>query len=105
MPEDKYVPNSAVMGGSRVARKVTFFGRDKIGAEKNTETPATAESSSPAPDSHSEEFIAAPTTIETPAGAASSSAPGSPGDGLPYCARPRALDAGHPERRPGAVTP
>src|SRR5919107_1229389 len=54
MPEEKYVPNSSVMGGSSVARKVSFFGRDKIGAEKTAPAPtsdSSPEPGSPAPDS------------------------------------------------------
>jgi hypothetical protein len=105
MPEDKYVPNSAVMGGSRVARKVTFFGRDKIGAEKKSETAETAESDSPAPGNHSREVSPSPTTPESTSETSGSSAPGSPGDGLPYYGRPRAVDGVHPERRSGADSP
>jgi hypothetical protein len=114
MPEDKYVPNSAVMGGSRVARKVTFFGRDKIGAEKKSENPATTEPGSsvpdspsperpapdsPSPDNPSGEITPAPTTVESSSEAVGSSAPGSPGYGLPQYGRPRAVDGVHPERR------
>src|SRR5437762_3359497 len=120
MPEDKYVPNSAVMGGSSIARKVTFFGRDKIGAEKNAETPATTESSSsgpdspqirrpapgsPAPDSSPVEITSTSTTIEDSTEPVGDSAPGSPGDGLPYYGRPRAVDGVHPERRSETDSP
>lgn len=118
MPEEKYVPNSSVMGGSSVVRKVSFFGRDKIGAEKNPEkAPDTSLDSpapgSPAPESPRDESpvpkepnIEAQST-EAPSSDASetefrehdSSAPGSPGDGLPYYGRPRAVDGLHPERR------
>ncbi len=114
MPEEKYVPNSSVMGGSSVARKVSFFGRDKIGAEKTV--PAPASDGSPAPDSPAPDSPSPETQItqEIPAPAASenlpnvsdgSSGPGSPGDGLPQYGRPRAVDGVHPERRSGPDSP
>jgi hypothetical protein len=110
MPEEKYVPNSSVMGGSSVARKVSFFGRDKIGGEKPAEASAPAESSSPAPDSPAPDNQSS--AIESPqTGAESSvdiedhSAPGSPDDGLPQYGRPRAVDGVHPERLPAPDSP
>jgi len=113
MPEEKYVPNSSVMGGSSVARKVSFFGRDKIGAEKPAENSSPNESGSSAPDSPAPERPApdspAPDSQTTPIIASSAppdsssetedrSAPDSPGDGLPQYGRPRAVDGVHPER-------
>ena len=120
MPEEKYVPNSSVMGGSSVARKVSFFGRDKIGAEKPAESisrdelsrsapdsppPARPDPGSPAPDSH-------PTSLNPHFAAPDSSAatdgrsvPDSPGDGLPHYGRPRAVDGVHPERLPAPDSP
>lgn len=113
MPEEKYVPNSSVMGGSSVARKVSFFGRDKIGVEKPDDTASINASGSPVPDSPAPErpapdspisdtqstAISSPPTIS--GGSAEldgSSAPDSPGDGLPQYGRPRAVDGVHPER-------
>jgi len=113
MPEEKYVPNSSVMGGSSVARKVSFFGRDKIGAENPAETdssndvrssapdspaPERPTSGSPAPDSQSAQVNPLSTTIEGLTAVEGSSAPDSPGDGLPQYGRPRAVDGLHPER-------
>ena len=46
MPE-KYVPNSSVMGGG-APRKITFFGRDKIGSEQAEETLASLDENSAA---------------------------------------------------------
>ncbi len=106
MPEEKYVPNSSVMGGSSVARKVSFFGRDKIGADQTPENAPTEQvvpaPGSPAPDSPGPDS----STITTPSTAApdgtsadsGSPAPGSPEDGLPRYGRPRAVDGVHPER-------
>jgi hypothetical protein len=112
MPEEKYVPNSSVMGGSSVARKVSFFGRDKIGAEKSTENTSPNNSDSPAPDSPAPERPApgspTPDSQITPIIASSAlpdslaeidgrSAPDSPDNGLPQYGRPRAVDGVHPE--------
>jgi hypothetical protein len=112
MPEEKYVPNSSVMGGSSVARKVSFFGRDKIGVE-NTTTSESASSSSPVPDSPNPErpvsgssapdsqpnpATPTPAAIESSVEADRRSAPGSPDYGLPQYGRPRAVDGVHPER-------
>ena len=120
MPEDKYVPNSSVMGGSSVVRKVSFFGRDKLGAEKIVETPANTEPDSSAPDSPAPERPAADsptptsqpdpisptaTPLEGSAETSGSPAPGSPEDGLPHYGRPRAVDGVHPERRPVPDSP
>ena len=122
MPEEKYVPNSSVMGGSSVARKVSFFGRDKIGAEKPAETTSPTDSGSPAPGSPAPERSApdsptpdiqpapitpSPTALESAVEAESRSAPDSPGDGLPQYGRPRAVDGVHPERlaAPGSPAP
>lgn len=124
MPEEKYVPNSSVMGGSSVVRKVSFFGRDKIGAEKTTEKepdsplnsappdspapdspePELPRAGSPAPDSPNVESGFTPeippfSASEAYSAEQSSSAPDSPADGLPYYGRPRAVDGVHPERR------
>ena len=109
MPEEKYVPNSSVMGGSSVARKVSFFGRDKIGAEK-TASASTSDSSrapdSPNPESQITQEIPAPAASENPVEVVDgSSGPGSPGDGLPQYGRPRAVDGVHPERRSGPDSP
>lgn len=113
MPEEKYVPNSSVMGGSSVARKVSFFGRDKIGAEKPAENTLSNDSDSPAPDSPAPERLAPgsppPDSQTTPVIASSAtpdssaeidgrSAPDSPDNGLPQYGRPRAVDGVHPER-------
>jgi hypothetical protein len=113
MPEEKYVPNSSVMGGSSVARKVSFFGRDKIGAEKSPENTSLNNSGSPAPDSPAPERLApdilTPDSQTTPIIASSAtpdssaeidgrSAPDSPDNGLPQYGRPRAVDGVHPER-------
>jgi hypothetical protein len=113
MPEEKYVPNSSVMGGSSVARKVSFFGRDKIGGEKPSAPTSPNESGSPAPDSPIPDSpipgSPAPDSLTIPEAADSvvpdsltetgdRSAPGSPGDGLPQYGRPRAVDGLHPER-------
>jgi hypothetical protein len=113
MPEEKYVPNSSVMGGSSVARKVSFFGRDKIGAEKPAENISPSDLSSPVPDSPTPERPApgspAPDSQSSPINASSTtpdisieiedrSAPGSPDNGLPQYGRPRAVDGVHPER-------
>jgi hypothetical protein len=115
MPEDKYVPNSSVMGGSSVVRKVSFFGRDKLGAEKEVETPAQTDTSSSAPGSPSSErpspdsptstdqaqpLNSTPATLGASGQVTGSSAPDSPGDGLPSYGRPRAVDGVHPERLP-----
>src|SRR5919206_2986799 len=112
MPEEKYVPNSSVMGGSSVARKVSFFGRDKIGAEKSTENTSPNNSDSPAPDSPAPERPApgspTPDSQITPIIASSAlpdslaeidgrSASDSPDNGLPQYGRPRAVDGVHPE--------
>jgi hypothetical protein len=122
MPEEKYVPNSSVMGGSSVARKVSFFGRDKIGGEKPADSPSSAESSSPAPGSPSPVSPApgspapdsslstvAPTLAEAGGSIDGDRRPGpdSPGDGLPQYGRPQAVDGVHPERRsaPGSPAP
>lgn len=121
MPEEKYVPNSSVMGGSSVVRKVSFFGRDKIGAEKTPEQSSEATPSSPAPDSptpgspvpdspdvESQTVAGIPSpanTLEAPVGDEASPAPDSPGDGLPYYGRPRAVDGVHPERRSAPDSP
>jgi hypothetical protein len=113
MPEEKYVPNSSVMGGSSVARKVSFFGRDKIGAEKPAEIassnetndsasgspgPELSTSGSPSPDSQSTQVSPLSTASESLIETEGSSAPDSPGDGLPSYGRPRAVDGLHPER-------
>jgi hypothetical protein len=113
MPEEKYVPNSSVMGGSSVARKVSFFGRDKIGAEKPTEntspndsgSPATDSSAperpapgSPTPDSQTIPIIASSATSDSPTEIDGHSAPDSPDNGLPQYGRPQAVDGVHPER-------
>lgn len=112
MPEEKYVPNSSVMGGSNVARKVSFFGRDKLGVE-NTATSESASSGSPVPDSppperpapdsptpdsQSNSTTPLPVVTENSAEADRHSAPDSPDDGLPQYGRPRAVDGLHPER-------
>jgi hypothetical protein len=112
MPEEKYVPNSSVMGGSSVARKVSFFGRDKIGVE-NTATSESTSSSSPVPDSPNPErptsgssvpdsqsnpVTPAPAVTESSVEADRRSAPDSPDDGLPQYGRPQAVDGVHPER-------
>jgi DNA-binding Lrp family transcriptional regulator len=109
MPEEKYVPNSAVMGGS-AARKINFFGRDKIGAEK-----AIGKSSSPAPDSpppdssvpdsSSSSVTSTPTAPENALETEGHPAPDSPGDGLPHYGRPRAVDGVHPERHSASDSP
>jgi hypothetical protein len=108
MPEEKYVPNSSVMGGSRIVRKVSFFGRDKIGAEKNPEDASTEEVSpaptSPTPDNPTATVPSSASSDSLPANAGSS-APDSPGDGLPYYGRPRAVDGVHPERRSAPDSP
>jgi hypothetical protein len=113
MPEEKYVPNSSVMGGSSVARKVSFFGRDKIGAEKPAETtpptipdsPAPGSSGlerpapdSPTPDSQSAPIIASSVASDELTETGGRSAPDSPDNGLPQYGRPRAVDGVHPER-------
>src|SRR5215213_8333432 len=113
MPEEKYVPNSSVMGGSSVARKVSFFGRDKIGAEKPAETiPLTTPDSpapdspalerpapdSPTPDTQSAPIIAPSVASDGLTEAEDRSAPDSPDNGLPQYGRPRAVDGVHPER-------
>jgi hypothetical protein len=122
MPEEKYVPNSSVMGGSSVARKVSFFGRDKIGAEKPAETASSNEThssapdspaperptpGSPGPDSQTTQVSPLPVASESLIEDVGSSAPDSPGDGLPPYGRPRAVDGVHPERRsaPGSPAP
>lgn len=113
MPEEKYVPNSSVMGGSSVARKVSFFGRDKIGAEKPAENISPNDSSSPAPDSpglerptpdsptpdsQSAPIIASSAASDRLMETESRPAPDSPDNGLPQYGRPRAVDGVHPER-------
>lgn len=104
MPEEKYVPNSSVMGGSNVARRVSFFGRDKIGGENTTGSPASVESGSPVPDSPQPDstFPATETTpvskVRESSDKESSSAPDSTGSGLPQYGRPQAVDGVHPER-------
>ena len=75
MPEEKYVPNSSVMGGSSVVRKISFFGRDKIGAETPAENTPQKAPDSPAPDSQSDLLTAAPDSSEISVG---SSGPDSP---------------------------
>jgi hypothetical protein len=100
------------MGGSSVARKVSFFGRDKIGVE-NTATSESVSSSSPVPDSPNPErpssgssapdsqpnpVTPAPAITESSVEADRRSAPDSPDDGLPQYGRPRAVDGVHPER-------
>jgi hypothetical protein len=120
MPEEKYVPNSSVMGGSSVARKVSFFGRDKIGAEKPAESISPNDSDSPAPDSLAPERPAPgspiPDSQTTPIIASSAApissaetedrpAPDSPDNGLPQYGRPRAVDGVHPERLTAADSP
>ncbi|HEY0174523.1 MAG TPA: hypothetical protein VGB98_26130 [Pyrinomonadaceae bacterium] len=120
MPEEKYVPNSSVMGGSSVARKVSFFGRDKIGAEKPAENTSPNDSGSPAPDSpaadrsapgspnpdsQSTSIIASTATPDSPTEVEGRSAPDSPENGLPQYGRPRAVDGVHPERLTAADSP
>lgn len=127
MPEEKYVPNSSVMGGSSVARKVSFFGRDKIGAEKPAENtlingsgspapgspvPERPAPDSPTPDSQTTPIIASSAQPDSSAEIDGRSAPGSPDDGLPQYGRPRAVDGVRPERltapdspAPGSPTP
>ncbi|MCA1614540.1 MAG: hypothetical protein LC795_09775 [Acidobacteria bacterium] len=115
MPEEKYVPNSSVMGSSSVVRKVSFFGRDKIGAERSPEkAPETSSSSSlsgsPVPDSpnvESQSVTEVPSSQASEAQIAeqSSPAPDSPADGLPHYGRPRAVDGVHPERRSAPDSP
>ena len=130
MPEEKYVPNSSVMGGSSVVRKVSFFGRDKIGAERSPEKTPDTTSSSPAPDSPAPDSPAsglpapdspAPdspnvesrSVMDVPSSSGSeahlaeqsSPAPDSPADGLPHYGRPRAVDGVHPERRSAPDSP
>jgi len=122
MPEEKYVPNSSVMGGSSVARKVSFFGRDKIGAEKPPENTSPNNSGSPAPGSPAPErsapgspdsnsqtnsIIASTATTDSSAEMEGRSAPDSPDNGLPQYGRPRAVDGVHPERHtaPGSPAP
>jgi len=122
MPEEKYVPNSSVMGGSNVARKVSFFGRDKIGTEKPAEIPSSDDNSSsapdspaperpvpgsPAPDTQSTQTDSPSVTPESQIEDGGSSAPDSPGHGLPSYGRPRAVDGVHPELRsaPDIPTP
>lgn len=120
MPEEKYVPNSSVMGGSSVARKVSFFGRDKIGSEKPAENTSPKDSGSPAPDSpvpersapgspnpdsQTNSIIASTATPDISAEVEGRSAPGSPDDGLPQYGRPRAVDGVHPERLTAADSP
>jgi hypothetical protein len=120
MPEEKYVPNSSVMGGSSVVRKVSFFGRDKIGAEKPAENTSPDAPGSPVPDSPAPERPVPDSPIRdgqttpivalsaTPDGSVEiegSSAPDSPGDGLPQYGRPRAVDGVHPERLPVPDSP
>lgn len=108
MPEEKYVPNSSVMGGSSVARKVSFFGRDKIGADKpadnnspndsNSPTPGRPAPGSPIPDSPSNPITASSVTPDSAIETEGRSAPDSPDNGLPQYGRPRAVDGVHPER-------
>ncbi len=120
MPEEKYVPNSSVMGGSSVARRVSFFGRDKIGAEKPAESSSPNDSGSsapdspaperptpdsPAPDSQTTPIIESSATPDSSAQLEVSSAPDSPGNGLPQYGRPRAVDGVHPERLPAPDSP
>jgi hypothetical protein len=116
MPEEKYVPNSSVMSGSSVVRKVSFFGRDKIGAEKGPEQSLEANPDSPAPDSpapdspnletHSGSSIpSSNSTAEASISDQARPAPGSPEDGLPSYGRPRAVDGVHPERRTAPDSP
>jgi hypothetical protein len=120
MPEEKYVPNSSVMGGSSVARKISFFGRDKIGAEKPAENSPSNDSGSPVPgspaperpapdspisDSQTNPIIASSALLDSSAEIEGRSVPGSPGDGLPQYGRPRAVDGVHPERLTGADSP
>jgi hypothetical protein len=127
MPEEKYVPNSSVMGGSSVVRKVSFFGRDKIGAEKSPEKTADTSSNNPtsgssAPDSPELGLPAtgsptpdSPNIESQPTSAVPSPeaqiidqprpAPDSPEPGLPHYGRPRAVDGVHPERRTAPDSP
>ena len=119
MPEDKYVPNSSVMSGSRVARKVSFFGRDKIGADKPVEATSAVEalnptSVSPAPDSPITgspatdspiTSLPSPVELDEPLGASGSSVSDSPDDGLPHYGRPRPVDGVHPERQSAPNSP
>jgi hypothetical protein len=130
MPEEKFVTNSSVMGGSSVVRKVSFFGRDKIGAERSPEINLEPSINSPAPDSPEpgspdsglpatgspapdSPNIESRTVTESPSSSASeaqlaeqsSPAPDSPVDGLPNYGRPRAVDGVHPERRPAPDSP
>lgn len=120
MPEEKYVPNSSVMGGSSVARKVSFFGRDKIGAEKPAENTSPSDFSSPAPgspiperpapdspipDSQSNPISASSATPSSSTETEGRSAPDSPDNGLPQYGRPRAVDGVHPERLTAADSP
>jgi hypothetical protein len=115
MPEEKYVPNSSVMGGSSVARKVSFFGRDKIGGEKPADSPSSAESSSPAPGSPAPGSPAPDTSLSTIAPTLTEAGgsidrdrrpgPDSPADGLPQYGRPQAVDGVHPERRSAPSSP
>jgi DNA-binding Lrp family transcriptional regulator len=109
MPEEKYVPNSAVMGGS-AARKINFFGRDKIGTEKtagksDSPAPERPVAGSPVPDSPSNSITPAPATPENPSEPEGHPAPDSPGDGLPHYGRPRAVDGVHPERHSASDSP
>ncbi len=122
MPEEKYVPNSSVMGSSGIVRKVSFFGRDKIGAEKPAENTSPNDAGgpapdsptserpapdSPAPDSQTSSIIAASATPDSPTQMEGRPAPDSPGNGLPPYGRPRAVDGVHPERLtvPGSPVP
>src|SRR5215213_5111682 len=110
MPEEKYVPNSSVMGGSSVARKVSFFGRDKIGADKPAENTSPNDSSSPVPDSptpdsQSNPINASSVTPNSSTEIEGRSAPDSPDSGLPQYGRPRAVDGVHPERLTVADSP
>ena len=108
------------MGGSSVARKVSFFGRDKIGAEKPAETvpsndshssapdsppPERPASGSPAPDSQSTKVNPLSAANEGSDQAVGSSAPDSPSSGLSSYGRPRAVDGVHPERLPAPDSP
>ena len=114
MPEEKYVPNSAVMGGS-AARKINFFGRDKLGDEKtvgksgspapDSLLPERPASGSPAPDSPPSSATSTPTAPENTLEAEGHPAPDSPDDGLPPYGRPRAVDGVHPERHPAPDSP
>jgi hypothetical protein len=84
------------MGGG-APRKISFFGRDKIGDQ----SPAPADQTAPAEAASlpSDELNAHISP------APDSPAPDSPGDGSPSYGRPRAVDGVHPERLPAPDSP